>query len=142
MLNQSNVTAIVCHNATFDRDVLMEVYTRHQTNLDERLCRKRLIFVDTLPIFKCRVKGLSKYDLGSVYEYLFNQRIENQHKAEPDVIAMEKILQYIADGNGMTVRELITERAKTIDAHLWHRNFDEHGILTNPVIGLSRDVPL
>lgn len=138
LMNESDVTVIVCHNARFDRDVLMQVYSRHHRNLSSPICNKRLVFVDSIPLFRTKLPGLKNYDLGTVYEYLFHKSIANQHRAQPDVEGMEQILNTLSESHELTVEDMIFQRASDVDIHTWHRMFDDKGLLINPSDGLPR----
>ncbi len=138
MINKSPLSIVVCHNAAFDRDVILEVYHRHFGDLKENICGRRLMFVDTVSLFKDKIKDLTKHDLGTVYHHLFDERIEQQHRAGPDVQAMYRILKHIACTSNVTVVEMLTERASKVDIHIWHRNFGVDGKLCQPTTGLTQ----
>ena len=92
---------IVAHNANFDKETFVQAYN-HWSKSDPNFGFKQdteLIFLDSKPIFGNRLKALnilcSDLQLGTIYEATLKKKIQNQHTATADVLAISEIMQIV-----------------------------------------------
>ena len=81
------VTMVGHNSKRFDSRILTFEHNRHDLGLP-----KDLHSTDTLQVFRDLHPGLENYKLGSVYHNAFKENIPDQHTAEGDVRAMQRLL--------------------------------------------------
>lgn len=88
-LNKHNVDTIVCHNASFDTSVLLsECYRAEKLFLAKKL--KTLNTICTMDLGKRALKLYKSPKLSSLYELLFKEKQEQQHRALSDALLCQK----------------------------------------------------
>lgn len=77
------VILVAHNNDNFDEIVLRKEYPNLPPNI---------IFRDSLPLLRDLYKGLESYNLGNLYEHFYGERMGNEHRADDDVLGLEKII--------------------------------------------------
>lgn len=77
---------VVCHYSAFDMGALQDALDYYELPYPvfDIMC--------TVRVSKKTIPGLSSYSLGTVYENLFGEKMENHHRAQADACACARIL--------------------------------------------------
>lgn len=82
ILENKDVQMIAHNNNYFDELVLRKEYPD---------IPKHIKFRDTLPFIRIQCPGLLSYNLGKLHEHFYGEPFANAHRADADVIALERI---------------------------------------------------